>query len=150
VSTATKPRPFRLTAPAVPEQDLHEQVARILDLELAPPVAWTTFPAGSVPLPPAYAAKLTRMGLKPGWPDILVLHGRLFGIELKRHGGGLSQTRTVRTRLGRLRLVEGQADVFPRLAAAGMTIGIARSVEEVLCLLDSWNVPRARRVRTAA
>lgn len=145
----TKPH-FRLTAPATPEQDLHEQVARVLDLELSAPVAWTTFPAGSVPLPAQYAVKLTRMGLKPGWPDILVLHQQLFGIELKRPGGVLSRTRMVRTKLGALRQIEGQADVFPRLVAAGMKIAVCHSVDEVLAALDAWRIPRAGRVRVAA
>jgi hypothetical protein len=150
MSATTKARPFRLTPPLTPEQDLHEQVARILDLELSPPVEWTTFPAGSVPLPPAYAAKLSRMGLKPGWPDILILHRRLFGIELKRQGGALSQTRLVRTRLGRLRTVVGQADVFPRLIEAGMAVAVCRSADDVLQALDAWAIPRARRVREVA
>ena len=143
-------KPFRLTPPDDPEQYLHEQVARILDLELSPPVHWTTFPAGSVPLPPAFAAKLWRMGLKPGWPDILLLHNRLFGIELKVANGRLTKTRTVRTRRGGLRVIEGQADVFPRLEAAGMSLAICRSAEDVLRALDTWGIPRHRRVRVAA
>jgi hypothetical protein len=36
----------------VAEDDLHAAVARALDLLLLPPAEWTTFPAGSVPLPP--------------------------------------------------------------------------------------------------
>lgn len=143
-------RRFALTAPVTPEQDLHEAVARVLGMELLPPVEWTTFPAGSVPLPAQFAVKLARMGLHPGWPDILVLHGVLHGIELKRPGRQLSRTRTLRTRRGGLRLVEGQEDVFPRLQAAGMRLGVATTVEQVLLLLDAWNVPRARRVRIAA
>jgi hypothetical protein len=36
------------------------------------------------------AEKLMRLGLKPNWPEILVLHDRLHGVELKRPGGELS------------------------------------------------------------
>lgn len=137
---------FKLTPAFPPEQDLHESVAKALDRLLLPPAEWTTFPAGSVPLPPQFAAKLARLGLKRGWPDVLVLHGRMFGIELKRVGGVLSKTRVVRTRSGALRQLDGQVDVFPRLNLAGMEIAVCRSIDEVLDALDVWGVP-TRQVR---
>jgi hypothetical protein len=136
-----KPRPFRLTAPTVPEVDLHGAVADALNLLLLPPAEWTTFPAGHVELIRRAAAKLARLGLKRNWPDVLVLHGTLHGIELKRRGGRLSQTRTVGTRRGRLRLVEGQREVFPRLEAVGMRLADCESVDEVLAALRAWGVP---------
>jgi hypothetical protein len=117
-------------------------VAKALDILLLPPAEWTTFPAGSVPLPPQFAAKLARLGLKRGWPDILILYaGRIYGIELKRQGGTLSKTRTVRTRSGGLRKLEGQDEVFPRLEQAGMTIAVCRSVDDVLDALHDWELP---------
>jgi hypothetical protein len=140
-AVAAKPRAFKLKPPVVPEDDFHESVAKALDLLLLPPAEWTTFPAGSVPLPPQFAAKLARLGLKRGWPDVLILHGRMFGIELKRVGGVLSKTRTVRTRSGALRQLDGQVDVFPRLALAGMEIAVCHSVDEVLSALMRWGVP---------
>ncbi|MGA9874535.1 MAG: hypothetical protein WBQ21_01875 [Solirubrobacteraceae bacterium] len=135
-----------------PEDELHEAVARALDILVMPPAEWTTFPAGHAKLPPAVAAKLARLGLKRGIPDILVWHdGRSCGIELKRPGGVLSKTRMVRTkRRGALRLVEGQADVFPRLVAAGMRIAVCRSVDEVLAALRGWGVPLRPYVMTVA
>ena len=135
------PAKFRLTAPVVPEQSLHESVADALDKLLMPPAMWTCFPAGSVPLPPQFAAKLARMGLKPGWPDIFVLHQRLYGVELKRHGGQLSRTRIVRTRRGGLRELAGQRETFPLLEAAGMTIGVCDSLPAVLAFLAAAGVP---------
>lgn len=143
--TAARCKPaFRLTEPVEAEQDLHEAVAKALDLLLLAPACWTTFPAGSVPLPPQFAAKLSRLGLKRGWPDVLVLHGYLFGIELKRADGVLSRTRLVRTRSGALRQLEGQVDVFPRLVAAGMQIAVCRSIPDVLAALTGWGVPTRR------
>jgi hypothetical protein len=139
--TIRTPARFRLTAPIVPEQDLHESVADALDKLLLPPAEWTCFPAGSVPLPPRFAAKLARMGLKRGWPDVLVLHRQLYGIELKRRGGKLSRTRIVRTRRGGLRELAGQQDVFPRLEAAGMTIAVCDSLAGVLAFLAACKVP---------
>ena len=138
-------RPFSLAAPITPENDLHAAVAHALDVLLLPPATWTTFPAGHVELTAQAAAKLARLGLKRNWPDILVLHQVLHGIELKRTGAALSRTRTVRTRRGRLRTVEGQRDVFPRLEAAGMRLAVCTSVDEVLAQLAAWDVPLRRR-----
>jgi hypothetical protein len=135
-------RPFRLTAPIAPETELQEAVANTLDLLVREPATWCAYPAGHIKLSGQAAAKLARMGLKRGWPDVLVLHGgTLFGIELKRRGGALSRTRTVRTRRGSLRVVEGQRDVFPRLEAAGMRLAVCDSVEGVLATLAAWGVP---------
>jgi hypothetical protein len=139
-------RPFRLTAPVVAETNLHEAVALALDQLLLLPAQWTTFPAGSVPLPPQFAAKLQRLGLKRGWPDVLVVHHHLYGIELKRRGGHLSKTRLVRTKRGSLRLLDGQTEVFPRLLAAGFGgIAVCETVEAVLEALAAWGVPLRRR-----
>jgi len=144
------PARFRLQAPVAPEQDLHESVADALDKLLMPPAMWTCFPAGSVPLPPQFAAKLARMGLKRGWPDVLVLHRRLIGIELKRRGGRLSRTRVVRTRRGGLRELAGQEEVFPRLQEAGMVIGVCHSLGEVLTFLAACGVPLRLHAEVAA
>ena len=142
---APKRKPFRLTKPVVPEDSLHEATAKALDLLLLPPAQWATYPAGSIPLPAQWAAKLFRLGLKRGWPDILVVHeGRTIGIELKRIGGALSKTRMVRSRSGALRIVEGQTDVFARLQGAGMLIEVCETVDEVLAALKRLNVPVRR------
>jgi hypothetical protein len=142
VQTARPKRPrLKLVAPVVPEDELHCAVAELLDFALLPPAMWCCYPAGNVPLPPEYAVKLSRMGLKAGWPDFLVLHRYPYGIELKREGGVLSRDRMVRTRRGGLRMVEGQVSVFPRLVAAGCCIAICRSVDEVLGALRDWSIP---------
>lgn len=139
--------PFRLTPPHVyaDEDRLHEDVADALDKLLAPPAEWSTFPAGHTPLEPRYGAKLERMGLKPGWPDILVQHQGSFGLELKTQNGRLTRTRLVRNRRGGLRQVTGQEEMFPRLQRAGMKIAICRSVDDVLAALEGWGVPLRRR-----
>lgn len=141
MNATAKAPPFRLQACVAPELDLHAATAEALDILLKPPAMWTTFPAGHIPLPPEAAAKLARLGLKRGWPDVLVLHERLYGIELKRQGGALSRTRTVRTQRGGMRVLEGQVDVFPKLVAAGMRIAVCSSVEGVLAALAGWGVP---------
>jgi hypothetical protein len=144
MSGAAKRKPFKLVN-VVPEQDLHEAFAEALTRILLPPAEWAHYPAGSVPLPPEYAAKLYRMGLKPAWPDFLFVHAGIYGIEMKRVGGVLSKTRMVKTRSGRPRMVEGQSDVFPRLLAAGFTaIEVCSSVEAGLRQLAAWDVPLRR------
>ena len=140
-------RRFRLTPPVVPEQELHEAAARAFDRLIAPPAQWAFYPAGAIQLSPAQVAKLARMGLKRGWSDFLVLHDWLYGIELKRQGGQLSQTRIVRTRRDSPRILVGQEDVFPLLIAAGMRdIAVCYSVAEALAALDRWHIPLRGRL----
>jgi hypothetical protein len=135
-------KPFRLEMPAPLEQELHENVAKALGWLIAPPAVWSFYPAGGVQLPPAHAAKLARMGLQRGWPDFLVLHDRLYGIELKRRGGRLSKTRIGRTRSGAPRILIGQDERFPELLAAGMKdIAICYSVDQVVEALERWRIP---------
>ena len=139
-------RPYRLTNEVL-EDDLHAAAANSLDWHAQPPVEWTTFPAGNVPLAPQFAAKLSRLGLKRGWPDILLLHDRqLYGIELKRLGGRLSRTKIVRTKRGGWRELTGQEDMFPRLELAGMRIAVCHSVPEMLAVLRAWGIPLRRSV----
>lgn len=137
---------FRLTAPEPLELDLHESLARALDALLLPPAQWACYPAGHVQLAPAEVARLARVGLKRGWPDVIILfEGLVFGLELKRRGGRLSKTFIRRNKRGRLRVYEGQTEVFPRLEAAGMTIAIVTSVEAALFQIRRWGLPLRQR-----
>jgi len=138
---------FRLTAPIPLERDIHEACADALDRLLMPPAEWWTYPAGATQLSPQQQARHSRIGLKRGLPDLMVLHGGLYGIELKRQGGKLSKTRLARTRRGSPRILVGQDEMFPRLIAAGMRdIAIAHSVEEMLAHLEVWGIPLRGRV----
>lgn len=136
---------FALTPAPISETSIHEAVAQALAVLIpaGADVEWTTFPAGHIPLPAAAAAALFRVGMKRSWPDVILLHdGRIYGIEIKTVDGELSRTRMVRAKKsGRLRLVEGQRDVFPRLERCGMTIGICRSVDGVIDQLRTWGIP---------
>lgn len=134
---------FRLTAPQPEEIDLQVAVADLLNALVKPPAEWWPMPVGHVQLAPAQAARLSRIGVKRGYPDIFVLfEGRLWGIELKRRGGRLSKTRIARTRRGSPRLLEGQEDVFPRLLAAGVAeIAVCDDVDQVVTVLRRWKIP---------
>jgi hypothetical protein len=148
-------RPFRLVAPEPPERVLQENVARVLDLLLAPPAIWFSAAIGATQLSPQQAAVLVRQGVKRGLPDVLVIappQGRLYGIELKVGKGTLSKTRLARTRRGAPRILVGQVERFAELEAAGMEpIAICRDVSEVLAQLEQWKIPlRGRTVNNAS
>lgn len=75
-----------------PEQALQIAVAQYLEHALKPPTIWTAFPAGGGGR--IRGAFLKAMGLKAGWPDILVIYSPddriatgVLGIELKAKAG---------------------------------------------------------------
>lgn len=110
---------------------------------LLPPAIWACYPAGALQLQAYQTARLSRLGLKRGWPDLLVGYKAVYGLEIKRQNGQLSKTRVVRTRRGGPRILEGQEDVFPKLIASGAFSDIAtvRSVDEMLAQLRHWGIP---------
>ena len=72
------------------EQEFHRQVADYLALALNPATTtWTTFPLGGGGH--TRGAILSGLGVRPGWPDVQIIHlGRFYAIELKASGGTLS------------------------------------------------------------
>jgi hypothetical protein len=134
-------RQFRLTAPVVPEHDIQKTIAKVLTLEIAPAgkvspdgVCWFSISqenyAGEVP-----GIRVGR-GLVAGVFDMLVLfQGRSSWIELKSRDGSVS---------------EPQRSMAATLLLSGCRIGVARDEQEVLGLLDTWEIPRKHRIRLAA
>lgn len=141
--TGFRPR-LRLEPVSPSENELAEAVAKYLKQIVLPPAEWTCFPAGIIPLPRAHATKLSRFGLKRGWPDYLILHERLYGLELKAKGGRLSKGYMARTAKGAPIWREGQEEVFPRLTLAGMTIAVCWGLADVIAALETWDIPRRR------
>ena len=137
---------FRLRAYVPGEVDLQATGAEAFDRLIRKPAEWTAFPAGHLQLTGQQAARLTRIGLKRSWPDHLVLYaGKIIGIEWKKPGEALSQSRWVRTKNGKLRWVEGQKEVFPRLALQGMRGPyVCETIEEALTALEAEGVPMVR------
>lgn len=112
-----------------PEQALQIQVAKYLGLALRAPTYWTAFPAGGGGR--TRGAFLKAMGLKPGWPDVLVLHPMglntlVVGIELKAKKGRLS---------------EAQKGACEALWAANARYIECRSLEDVQRCLERAGVP---------
>ena len=140
-------RSFRLTVPEPLERDIHEAVAQALDRLLLPPAFWFAMPVGHIQLSAAETARLARIGLKRGLPDIfLIYRGLVFCLELKRKGGKLSKTRIGRTRSGSPRILIGQEDRFVELRAAGIGLAVAHSVEEALAQVAHWGLPLRGRL----
>jgi hypothetical protein len=134
--------PYRLTSYVPEEVAIHEAINHAMAILVLPPTQFTTFPAGMIELTGQQAAKLYRMGLKRSWPDILVAYDWIYGMEVKRPGAYLSRPRTVRTRSGAMRHVDGQSQMFPLLLRAGFKgIAVVHSVEEALVALRGWGVP---------
>lgn len=109
------------------ETRLHCAVARLLGTAIDESKCyWTTFPAGGG------GAKrggiLKAMGLKPGFPDILLLpRGRSAClIELKDEGGALSPE---------------QRDLHHTLRELGCLVAVCRSVRDVADTLREWGIP---------
>lgn len=131
---------FKLKAPVVREPVLHRQIADALRLEIAPPgrisrlgVCWFSIDvaaySGSAP------GIRTGRGVVAGIPDCCVLYrGCAHWIEIKAEDGRLS---------------DAQCEVGAAILLAGAHFGVARSVEEVLELLDCWEIPRAQRTHVA-
>lgn len=128
---------FQLKAPMVREPQLHRQIADVLRFELGPPgrvsrhgVCWWSVDMASYG---GVAPGLrTGRGCIAGIPDMqLIYRGRAYFIELKAVDGVLSPA---------------QQAVATALASCDVPFGVARDVDEVLQLLDGWEIPRERRV----
>ena len=135
---ARQPR-FALVSPVVSEHAEHRAIADVLRRDIAPEgrisdqgVVWFSIDVamffGAVPG--------AGRGIVDGLPDLWFLwNGGAYLIELKRCDGRLSEAQ--------------KAFIAAGLCAA-IHVGVASDVSQVLNLLDSWGVPRKRRVRVAA
>jgi hypothetical protein len=111
---------------AQPELKLHIQVADFLKLALDRNVAWSTIAHGGFKLPKRTAEKLKAMGLRGGFPDIMLVHptrGVFCGIELKSASGRLS---------------EDQVAIHGLIRKSWGLVEVCRSVEEVEGTLRAW------------
>ena len=82
-------RPRKL--PPAPEFSTHVMLADVLDRWRSPGRRFTHFPAGEL-RNKITAARLKCMGVKPGWPDLILLSPTSLAhfLELKRRGERLS------------------------------------------------------------
>jgi hypothetical protein len=77
---------------------------------------------------PGVGGKLKGMGVKPGWPDLLLVKdGVLHGLELKAEGGRVSPAQ---------RACHGE------LATAGGLVAVAYGLDAALAQLKAWGMVR--------
>lgn len=128
IAEGRKPRARKARRVPPKEISLHMTVADLLRRLARPEWAWTHFPAGEK-RDVRTASKLKRMGVKPGWPDFLLVgpDGRMHGLELKREGEGLSDT---------------QEDFRLWCVARGVPYAIAYTMAEALVVLEAWGCIR--------
>jgi hypothetical protein len=121
------------------ERELRAAVAQFLRLALKPPTTWTTFPAGGGGL--ERGRMLARLGLRPGWPDILVMHPAAPTVEGCRHVTVIGLE--LKTEIGRQSVA--QRGVEADFSAAGAAYVLCRSVDDVQAALLRAGVPIAAR-----
>jgi len=125
-------RPFRLTAPVVPENDLHQAVTDALWRLLPPGAVFTTWELRNASSA-IEGARRKRLHALPGWPDIGVFHNECVAlIELKRSRGGA--------------LSPAQRELHPQLAAAGFPVAVCRSVTDALDAVGAAGIGLRGRV----
>ena len=111
------------------ESEIQIQIVELLKTVLKGDVLWTFFPAGEAGggrSGKVRGARLKRMGLQPGWPDLQFLHkGRYFGMEVKTKTGRLS---TAQRRMHSL------------LEEQGVSVAVVRSINDVLERANEWKL----------
>ena len=86
-------KPFKLRYPDPDEDRFQEAVANLLDAILRPEEAiYTHIGHGGYHLTPAARGRLMRLGLRRGWPDLVIAYkpGRTLWLELKTAIGRLT------------------------------------------------------------
>ena len=121
------------------EDQLHVRIGQWLDVVLPPGAIWHHSPnEGKRHV--AYKVKQKKMGTKPGWPDIEIFvpgdqtkvgNSISIFIEVKRHGGKLS---------------ENQAIIRDKLELAGCFWQLCKSVEQVHEYLNGLIKLRGKQV----
>ena len=134
-------RTYRLTPPRISEHATQRQINDTMRLEVAAAgkvsrdgVVWWSIDhanyAGEVP-----GIRVGR-GIVAGIQDTFILYrGRAYLVEIKTPDGELSLP---------------QQSIMSAVLAGGGRVGVVRNAEEMLGFLDTWGIPRARRVRVAA
>ena len=103
-----------------PEQALHRACAQFLDIALPSDACWFHPPNGGA-RSPVEAAIFKGLGVKPGVPDLVIVHrGRLIAIELKAPGGHLTPA---------------QKAMHERLQLAGAVVTTTESLEALEAFL---------------
>lgn len=118
-----------------PETTIQQAVATYLMLALKPP-AWFTSIEHGIAVPPEVAKRWASIGVKPGIPDVLIVHeGRCYWIECKAEKGALSSS---------------QLDTHEKLLRAGAAPHVCRSIDDLRRSLSLWGIPTREHVERRA
>lgn len=110
---------------ARPEQQIHKAVIQHLDQRGVRGLWFTHIPNGGFRRP-IEAAIFKGLGLKPGAPDLLIVHdGRAYFLELKATDGKLTMP---------------QVNCHSALRAAGAAVATAYGLDEALRQLEVWGL----------
>lgn len=122
-------------APPALERGLHIAIADVLRRWAGPDWQWTHIASGEYRTP-ATAALLKRLGVVPGWPDLILISPDRIPhfLEFKRKGG---------------RLTSDQAHFAAWCQACGVPFEVRDSFDGALDVLQGWGVLRVR-VKIAA
>jgi len=113
-----------------PEQALHQQVSRYLDVALPKTATWF-HPANGGYRRKVEAKILKSMGVKAGVPDLVIIwEGRAYFIELKAGTG---------------KLTEHQVEMMRCLTGAGAGWRCCTSLDGVIETLEGWGIPLKAR-----
>ncbi len=125
-----RPRPRKAPPIRPREVKLHTDVAKVLRDHCLPEWLWWHTPNGER-RDVQTGARLKRMGVKPGVPDILLVspHGSVRFLELKRIGESLSDL---------------QEDFRIHCIRQGIPLVIAHTLDEALVALDAWGCLRIK------
>lgn len=122
-------RKLKLTPPDPTEDQLQTSIASLLERILRPEEALAThFPAGGYHLTPAARARLYRLGLRQGWPDLIICYspGRVLWLEVKTPTGAITPAQRV---------------MHMRLRALRQPVVVVRRIEDVIAALIEHEVP---------
>jgi len=116
-------------APSATEFELHCLVVDTVRRWIMPGWCWTHIPSGEK-RDPVTAARLKRMGVVPGWPDLMFVGptGWTCWIELKARGGRLSKV---------------QGAIASHLSAGGHGYLCSSDYRDIIETLTGWGVLRS-------
>jgi hypothetical protein len=107
-----------------PEAVLQTLIFDLLKINLSSDVLITCFPSGGGGR--VRGAKLKKMGLSSGWPDLQLIHkGKYYGLEVKTEKGRLSPA---------------QSALHERLISQGAKVSVVRSPKDAYEQIIKWRL----------